>query len=79
MCKVIFILFFAMSFHLCAFAQEDVKAKHAAYYLCINNMEKEPPKAFDYCSNYLNNYPDDGKRLTDFAKEWLSAYEKISR
>jgi len=77
--KLIFTFLFITSFHLYVFAQEDIKAKHGAYYLCINSMEKEPQQAFARCSEYLKTYPDDDKRLTDFVKGWISAYEKISR
>lgn len=60
-------------------AQENVKAKHAAYYLCINHIETDPHKAFDYCSDYLNKYPNDDKRLTDFAGKFVTAFTKISQ
>jgi len=59
-------------------AQEDIKAKHAAYYLCIEHIEKDPHKAFEYCSDYLNKYPNDDKRLTEFAGKFVTAYKKIS-
>jgi hypothetical protein len=62
-----------------AFAQEDVKAKHDAYYLCINNIEIEPYKAFGYCSDYLNKYPNDDKRLIEFAGQFVTAFNKIDR
>ena len=60
-------------------AQEDVKAKHAAYNLCVQNVEKDPHKAFGYCSDYLNKYPNDEKRLTEFAGKFVTAYQKISQ
>lgn len=60
-------------------AQEDVKAKHAAYYLCIDNIEKDPDKAYGYCADYLKKYPDDDKRLTEFAGMFVTAYEKVDR
>lgn len=60
-------------------AQEDVKAKHAAYYRCMNHIETDPHKAFEYCSDYLNKYPNDDKRLTDFAGKFVIAYTKISQ
>ena len=55
-------------------AQEDVKAKHAAYYRCIDNIETDPHKAYGYCSDYLNKYPNDDKRLTEFAGKFVTAY-----
>lgn len=62
---------------LCA-QKEDVKAKHAAYYLCINTIEKNPHQAKEYCSAYLKKYPNDDARLVEFVKKWISAYGKIS-
>ena len=74
----LFLLFLAFT-HYAVSAQEDIKAKHNAYFLCINNMEKEPrEKAYQLCTEYLRNYPDDDKRLTEFARKWITAYEKIS-
>ena len=55
---------------------ETIKAKHAAYFLCINNMN-EPQTAYPLCSEYLRKYPDDDKRLVEFARQWIKAYEKI--
>jgi len=60
-------------------AQEDIKAKHAAYNLCVQNIEKDPRKAYEYCSDYLNKYPNDDKRLTEFAGKFVTAYRKISQ
>ncbi|HEX8567835.1 MAG TPA: hypothetical protein VF648_19500 [Pyrinomonadaceae bacterium] len=73
------VVFFLISAQCFVFAQEDVKAKHEAYYLCINTMEKEPPKAYQFCSEYLKKYPNDDARLVEFARKWLVSYEKISR
>lgn len=42
--------------------QENVKAKHAAYYLCLDHIEKDPDKAYEYCRDYLNKYPNDDRR-----------------
>ena len=33
----------------------------------------------EYCSEYLNKYPNDDKRLTEFAGNFVSAYKKISQ
>lgn len=60
-------------------AQEDIKAKHAAYYQCANNIEKDRHKAYEYCSDYLSKYPNDDKRLTEFAGRFVTAYKKISQ
>jgi hypothetical protein len=60
-------------------AQEDVKAKHAAYYLCLDHIEKDPHKAYTYCRDYLNKYPDDEQRLVDFAGKFVTAHRKISQ
>ena len=59
--------------------QEDVKAKHAAYNLCIDHIEKDPHKAYEYCRDYLNKYPNDDQRLTDFAGKFVTAHQKISQ
>lgn len=64
--------------HYTVSAQEDIKAKHNAYFLCINNMEKEPQNAYQFCSDYLQKYPDDDERLVKFARQWMTAYGKIS-
>jgi hypothetical protein len=75
--------FFIAAILLCAsgvtLAQEDVKAKHAAYFLCIENIENDPHEAYGYCSDYLKKYPNDDKRLTDFAGKFVTAYRKISQ
>jgi len=60
-------------------AQEDIKAKHAAYYRCMDHIETDPHKAYQYCSDYLNKYPNDDKRLTEFAGKFVTAYKKISQ
>lgn len=62
-----------------ALAQEDVRAKHAAYYRCVDHIEKDPHKAYEYCGEYLNKYPNDDKRLTDFAGKFVTAHTKISQ
>ena len=59
-------------------AQEDIKAKHDAYFLCLDNIEKDPHKAYGYCSDYLNKYPNDDQRLIEFAGKFVTAYQKIS-
>jgi hypothetical protein len=77
--KILIILVFSLV-PVCAIsAQEDVTAKHAAYYLCIDNIETEPYKAYGYCSDYLKKYPDDDKRLTQFAGMFVTAFEKVAR
>ena len=61
-------------------AQEDVKANRAAaYYRCTGYMEKDPRKAYDYCSEYLKTYPNDNKTLVDNATKFVAAYKKISQ
>src|SRR5436190_1936700 len=60
-------------------AQDEVSAKHAAYYRCTDHIEKDPHKAYEYCVDYLNKYPNDDKRLTDFALKFVTAYRKISQ
>ena len=60
-------------------AQEDVKAKHAVYTLCVENIEKDPHKAFEYCSDYLNKYPNDNKTQTELVGKFITAYKKISQ
>ena len=60
-------------------AQEDIKEKHAVYALCVEHIEKDPHKAFEYCSDYLNKYPNDNKTQTDFAGKFITAYKKISQ
>ena len=59
-------------------AQEDVKAKYAAYQLCIDNIEKDSHKAYEYCSDYVNKYPND-KTYIDFPAKFVTAYKKISQ
>jgi hypothetical protein len=59
-------------------AQEDVKPKRAAYYLCVNHIEKDPHKANEYCSDYLNQYPNDDE-LIDFPRKFVTAHKKISQ
>ena len=71
------LLLFVTFAHYTVSAQEDIKAKHNAYFLCINNMEKEPQNAFQFCSDYLQKYPDDDERLVKFARQWMTAYGKI--
>jgi len=60
-------------------AQEDVKGKHTAYNLCIENTQKDPQKAYEYCSDYLNKYPNDDYRLRDFAGRFITAHNKVSQ
>lgn len=69
---------FCILFCSSTFAQEDVKAKHEAYYLCINTISQSPKQAYQFCSSYLQKYPDDDKRLTDYVQRWITAYLKIS-
>lgn len=59
--------------------KEDVKAKHAAYYLCLEHIEKDPDKAYEYCRDYLKKYPNDDQRLVEFAGKFVSAHKKISQ
>ncbi len=52
------LLAFAYSIHAQQPQKEtaaEIKAKHAAYYLCLNTMGKEPEKALESCSTYLKN------------------------
>src|SRR5688572_25835143 len=74
---VIFGFFLTFS-NYSVFAQEDVKAKHEAYYLCINTIEKDHSQAYQYCSVYLKKYPQDEARLVEFVKRWLTAYDLIT-
>ena len=60
-------------------AQEDIQAKHAVYALCVEHIEKDPHKAFEYCSDYLNKYPNDNKTQTEFVGKFITAYKKISQ
>jgi hypothetical protein len=71
------ILAIVMVCSLCASGQEDIKAKHAAYYLCINNIEIKPTDAYIHCSNYLKKYPNDDARLVEFASMFTNSFEKI--
>jgi hypothetical protein len=56
---------------------QQIEAKHAAYYLCINNIEIKPREAYKYCSDYLKKYPGGDERLVEFATMFTTAYEKI--
>jgi hypothetical protein len=58
---------------------EDIPAKHASYFRCINNIETEPVRACQFCTSYLKTYPNDDQRLTEFGGRFVSAYEKIDR
>ena len=60
-------------------AQEGVPGKHAAYSLCVDTIDKDPHKAYEYCSNYLNKYPNDDPKLIDFPGKFVTAYKKISQ
>lgn len=60
-------------------AQEDIPAKHAVYALCVEHIEKDPHKAFEYCNDYLNKYPNDNKIQRDFVGKFITAYTKISQ
>jgi len=60
-------------------AQEDIKEKHAVYALCVEHIEKDPHKAFEYCSDYLNKYPNDNKTQREFVGKFITAYRKISQ
>lgn len=62
-----------------ALAQEDIQAKHDAYALCVTHVEKDPRKAYESCTAYLNKYPNDNKFMTDFARTFVTAHEKVSR
>ncbi len=63
-----------------ALAQEDAKANQAAaYYRCTGYMEKDPHKAYEYCSDYLKAYPNDNKARIDNVAKFVTAYQKISR
>lgn len=73
---IIFLILLTFT-HLTVFAQEDIKAKHKAYFLCIDTMKVDSHKAYQYCSEYLRKYSDDDKRLVEFAQQWVTSYEKI--
>jgi hypothetical protein len=60
-------------------AQEDIQAKHAVYALCFENIEKDPRKAYEYCTDYLNKYPNDNKWQTNFVGRFITAHKKISQ
>jgi len=60
-------------------AQEDIQAKHAGYALCIEHIEKDPHKAYEYCTDYINKYPNDDKTQTEFVGKFITAYRKISQ
>ena len=62
-----------------ALAQQDVKVRHSPYYRCFDHAEEDPHKAYEYCSDYLKNNPNDDKRLLDFAARFITAYTKISQ
>jgi len=59
-------------------AQADSDTKHAAYYRCTENIQKDPHQAYEYCSDYLNKYPNDDPRLVEYAGRFVTAYKKIS-
>jgi hypothetical protein len=59
-------------------AQEDVNAKRAAYYRCAGQIEKDPHNAYEPCADYLEKYPNDDKRLTEYVGRFVKAYKKIS-
>ena len=68
------------AFTLDAHAQEtaeEIKAKHEAYFDCINNIETKPRVAYIKCSDYLKRYPNDDQRLVEFARMFTTAFEKI--
>lgn len=71
------ILTVAIVFCMNTSGQENIKAKHAAYYLCINNIETKPTDAYIYCSDYLKKYPNDDVRLVEFASMFTNSFEKI--
>lgn len=65
--------------------QEDIKAKHDAYYRCINLIpaydkpfNDTTKEAFRNCSDYLQKYPNDDPNLVSYVKRWTTAYPKIS-
>ena len=53
---VFVMIILAIIFPVIISAQDEVKTKHDAYYLCINNIETKPVNAYGYCSNYLKKY-----------------------
>jgi hypothetical protein len=67
-----------LSVTLSAAGQEDVEAKHAAYYRCINNIEVAPYEAYARCTEYLKAYPNDDPRLVEFAAMFVKAFDNIS-
>ena len=62
------------------FAQspDDIKAKHAAYARCVDNIEKDPHNAFQYCSDYLKKYPNHDRQTFGNLGRFVAAYKKIS-
>lgn len=62
-----------------ALAQEDIKAKHAAYARCVENIEKDPHKAFEYCSDYLSKYPNHDKQTFGHLGKFVAAYKKVAQ
>jgi hypothetical protein len=67
-----------LSVTLSVAGQEDVEAKHAAYYRCINNIEVAPYEAYARCTEYLKAYPKDDPRLVDFAGMFVKAFDNIT-
>ena len=76
---VFVMIILAIIFPVIISAQDEVKTKHDAYYLCINNIETKPVNAYGYCSNYLKKYPNDDTRLVEFAGMFTRGFEKIDR
>jgi hypothetical protein len=60
-------------------AQDDVKGKYTAYNLCAETTQKDPHKAYEYCSDYLNKYPNDDAKLRDFAGRFIIAHKKVAQ
>ena len=60
-----------------AVGQQDNQAKYALYHRCIDQIEKDPAKAFEYCSEFVNKYPNGDEY--DYAFKFVTAYKRISQ
>ncbi len=85
--KIPFFAIFLLASNYSVYTQQretatDIKAKHAAYFLCTDTMREEPQKALVYCSAYLKKYPNDDARLVEFAENFVKKFsisnDKIS-
>jgi len=60
-------------------AQQNNQTPRAAYVLCTEHIQNDPQKAYEYCSDYLNKYPDDDPKLIEYAGRFVTAYKRISQ